>query len=275
MIPFSNIVALSPYAEPALLDMARAFPGLVAAGAVIRDAPVMRIDNAVAVIPIRGILTKRSNLWSRIFGDSTYESIRNDIGAALDDKAVKQIMLDVDSPGGDADGVDEAAETIYQARQIKRVTARVDGMAASAAYWMASQADKIEMSAMDMVGSIGVRMLVYDWSKMFEEAGIKAIPIDTGEYKSAGAMGTPLTENQQQHFQDLVDGMFAQFKSAVARGRGMSKSAVNEVADGRMFLGSDAKAAGLVDSIRKMAIAPKGKSVGKARYEYAALQLLD
>jgi protease-4 len=86
---------------------------------------------------------------------------------------------------------------------------------------------------------------------MAANEGIEVIPIDTGEFKSAGAIGTKITDRQKADFQRIVDQFFADFVSAVARGRGMPEQSVRELADGRMFIAStEAINNGLVDAIQ-------------------------
>jgi hypothetical protein len=92
-------------------------------------------------------------------------------------------------------------------------------------------------------------MMLYDFSKMLSEAGIRAVPIDSGEFKSAGALGTPITPRQEEYFQGVVDGFFADFLKVIQRGRGMIAAAVKAAADGKMFLAGDALQLGLIDGI--------------------------
>jgi len=103
-----------------------------------------------------------------------------------------------------------------------------------------------------MVGSIGVKLMLYDFSQAFENEGVKAIPIDTGEFKSAGEMGTEITEEQQADFQRIVDRFFDGFINAVMRGRNMSEESVRAVADGRVFIGQEAVDSNLVDGIQTL-----------------------
>jgi protease-4 len=94
--------------------------------------------------------------------------------------------------------------------------------------------------------------MLYDFSKLFENEGIEAVPIDTGEFKSAGAMGTEITERQREDFQRIVDRYFDGFVEAIMRGRDMTEASVREVADGRMFVGQEGVDLGLVDGIQTL-----------------------
>lgn len=218
-----------------------------------RDRPEPQIDGSTAIVNVMGPLEKRVSYFGWLFGFESTETIRRKIDSAASNTSVKTILLRLDSPGGSVDGISELADAIYRARDSKRVVAQVDqGMAASAAYWIASQASEINAGRMDMVGSIGVRLVLWDSSKAFDEAGVRVVPITTGEYKAAGEPGTVITDRHVEHFQQIVDAVFAEFKSAIRRGRGMTAAAVDAVADGRMFMAADAKGLGLIDKIQTL-----------------------
>jgi len=212
-----------------------------------RDGLPIRVTNGIAVIPVMGGMIRRAGPIARMFGIAGTDGLRLAIESALADEDVNSIVLRVDSPGGSVSGLDQLGDVINAAD--KPVIAQVEGMAASAAYYVASQADRIMAGRTDLVGSIGTRIMLYDFSAAFEEAGIKPIPIDTGEYKSAGAMGTEITENQQEDFRRLVDFYFKDFIQVVARGRGITESAVQEVADGRLYTPEEAIESGLIDGV--------------------------
>lgn len=213
-----------------------------------RDGLPLGVSDGVATVRLMGPMMRRAGqIAEKYFGIAGTDSTRLAMQAANADPDVDQILLRIDSPGGSVDGLDQLGETV--ATSSKPVTAVVDGMAASAAYYVASQADRIIAGRNDMVGSIGVRMMLYDFSAAFEKDGIEAVPIDTGKFKSAGAMGTKITDEQRADFQRVVDYYFADFVKAVSNGRGMSAEAVRAVADGRMFTQPEALANGLIDGV--------------------------
>lgn len=206
--------------------------------------------SGMAIVSLAGPMVKRASPVMKWFGFTGSNDVRAALRAAVADDDVQQVMLRIDSPGGTVDGTAELAEDVRKAAAVKPVFAQVDGTAASAAYWVASQATGIFAGRMDLTGSIGVRMMIYDFSAMFEEAGIRAVPIDTGPFKSAGAQGTHLTEDQQAYFQGLVDDTFSEFKRAVQTGRQLSDSQFAAVGDGRVFSAPDALELGLIDRIQ-------------------------
>ncbi len=203
-----------------------------------------------AIIHIRGVMEKAPSLFSFFFGGNDMRQTGRMIQAAARDKEIRSIVLLIDSPGGTVDGTKELADAVAAAAQEKRVIAQVDGMAASAAFWVASQATQIFAQPTDMVGSIGVILPLLDISKNLEEDGVELVTITTGKFKAAGMLGTEITEEQRAEFQKLVDGRFEIFTAAVAKGRGMSPKVLAPLADGRMFLAKNALTLGLIDGIR-------------------------
>lgn len=213
-----------------------------------RDGLPVQVDGGVAVVQLMGPMYRRAGgMAARYYGIAGTDATRMAIQAAVEDPDVEHILLRIDSPGGSVAGLDLLGDTV--ARAEKPVTALVDGMAASAAYYVAAQADRVLLGRNDLVGSIGTRMLLYDYSKAFEQAGIEAVPIDTGPFKSAGAVGTEITDEQRADFQRIVDFYFTDFVGAVARGRELTEKAVRAVADGRLFTPDEALDAGLVDGV--------------------------
>ncbi|HEY7821939.1 MAG TPA: S49 family peptidase, partial [Acidimicrobiia bacterium] len=215
-----------------------------------RDGLPIRVVDSMAVVPVMGPMIRRAGPMARYFGVAGTDSIRLAIESADRDPDISEILLRVDSPGGSVSGLDQLGDAIAKAET--HVVVQVEGTAASAAYYVASQADEIYVGRGDLVGSIGVRMLAVDDSKFYEEMGVRFIPIDTGEHKSAGAPGVPITDEQIAHWQHIVDFYFADFLSMVSNGRGRSVEQVRQVADGRMFTPSEAQAAGLIDGVASL-----------------------
>ena len=152
----------------------------------------MAIDGDTANIYISGVLMKTVPAFYRYIGIETtsYQDIQKDIAVALDNKDVENIILNIESPGGQVAGGIEATEAIYQAAQIKNVTAVIEDIGASGAYFLASQARNITANQMAWVGSMGVFMTMYDYSKMAENEGVKVVLVKSGEHKGFGTAGT-------------------------------------------------------------------------------------
>jgi signal peptide peptidase SppA len=209
------------------------------------EARLLRIGN-VAMIDLSGTLTKYGSSMSSA---GSMISARRQLARATRDKSVDSILLRIDSPGGTVAGTGDLAAEIAAANAIKPVTAFIEDLGASAAYYLASQAGRILMNSTGEVGSIGVFMLVYDMSGAAAQQGIKAILVKAGDMKGAGAPGTEITEAQRAEWQRSVNEAYDQFIGAVARGRGMSGDQARAMADGRIWGASDAMDKGLIDGI--------------------------
>lgn len=208
------------------------------------------VRNGVAVIDISGTMTKSLTFFQMIFGGRTMPDMERQIREATSDNAVNAIMLRIDSPGGTVAGTSDLADAVFAARKRKQVTAYISDLGASAAYYVASQADRIYADADAMVGSIGVYLVIPDYSKMAEADGVKINVVRAGEMKGAGTFGTEVTDKQLAEFQREVDQLNEVFVETVARGRGWSTSKTRALNDGRLHIGQHALKAGLIDGIR-------------------------
>lgn len=213
------------------------------------------VRGRTAVIKVSGVLMRQVPRWYRSYGiaaTSTPE-LTETVKAAAEDPAVSTIVLAIDSPGGEAQGVMEAGEAIFAARKRKRVEAVVDALAASGAYWIASQAHAVAAAPDAMVGSIGTYFVITDWSKAAEKLGVKVNVVRSAPHKGAGVMGAPVTDEQLASIQSLVDSFAEQFRGAVARGRDMKPEKVLAVATGEVWLAADCRSKGLVDLVEPVA----------------------
>lgn len=221
----------------------------------IEQSPKLSITGDTAVILIRGILMKRIPFLFRLFGIETtsYLDIQRQIEEALGNDGIKKILLDIDSPGGKVAGAIETGQAIAEAASQKKVTARIEDLGASGAYWLASQASKIIAGPNAEIGAIGVFTVFVDYSKMAENEGVRVHVIRSGEHKGMGVPGAKITDSQISAVQKRVDGIADNFIKEVSSGRGMSVEAVRELADGRLFLATEAKRNGLIDNVIKQA----------------------
>jgi signal peptide peptidase SppA len=220
-----------------------------AAGDSKDDASAYTVRDGVAIIPIEGVISKRMNMFTFFSGGTSTQVLQQQISDAVSDSGVHSIVLLVDSPGGEVDGTQVAAKAIAEAK--KPVVALIDGLGASAAYWLASQADQIFITDQTTwVGSIGVVTAHTDRSKANEMTGRKVTEITAGKYKRIASAHAPLSDEGKQSLQDQVDQVYSVFVDAVAAGRGVSaETVVSDMADGRVFIGQQAIDAGLVDGV--------------------------
>ncbi|MFA6487679.1 MAG: signal peptide peptidase SppA [Sideroxydans sp.] len=209
------------------------------------------VIDGVAVLPITGVISKRMNLFAQISGGVSTELVARDLKAAINDPAVKAIILQIDSPGGTVDGTETLANLVREARATKPTVAFADGMMASAAYWIGSAASEIYISdSVAQIGSIGVVATHQDISAAEAARGVKTTEITAGKFKRAASQFAPLTESGRQTIQDQVDTIYSVFVQTVADNRGVSVETVLEnMADGRVFIGQQAVDAGLVDGV--------------------------
>lgn len=220
----------------------------------IGDAPrrnLLEERSQIAVLNLFGVIFPRADLMSEVSGGTSVERFGRAFDAAVADESVSAIVLNVDSPGGAVAGVEEVADRIFAARGTKPIVSVANYMMASAAYWLAAQADEIVAvkSATD-VGSIGVFNLHREQSRADDAAGETYSVIRSVKFKADNNPHEPLTEAAREHLQSRVDSIHAKFIAAVARGRGIDAATVNaNYGQGRSLLAEQALAAGLVDRI--------------------------
>ena len=205
---------------------------------------------SIAVIPLYGVISHRQSLLSATSGGTSIDELGASFRSALNDESVAGIVLDVDSPGGSVDGIEELAAQIRGARGGKPIVAVANSMTASAALWLAAQADELVVTPTGMVGSIGVIAIHEDFSKMDEMAGVKTSIFTSSPYKAEGNEYQPLTDEASAEIQAQVDYFGRMFERSVARGRGVPVDTVrSDYGQGRVFNADQALAAGLVDRI--------------------------
>lgn len=201
--------------------------------------------NGVAVIRIQDQIQKGQSKFGGTSTIVTKIALRQAVAA--DD--IKSVLLAVYSPGGQVDGVSDLADEILKTRQSKPVSAYIEDLGASAAYWIASQAQRITANRTAHIGSIGVFAVLTDLSGLAEREGVSVRLISTGPYKGLGAPGTPVTPALVDEVQSHVDAIGAFFFQAVQQGRKLSSSRLAAVTDGRLWLASEAQQLGLIDGI--------------------------
>ncbi|MGB6384207.1 MAG: S49 family peptidase [Terriglobales bacterium] len=183
------------------------------------------------------------------FSDCDYSDIRADVKRALADPGTKTIDLLIDSPGGSVLGLPETADVIHRANKTKPVRAYITGIAASAAYWLASQASTITLTPSGEVGSVGVLDLHADISKALDNQGVKITAVTAGPHKVERAPFTPLSDEAKAHMQTGVDAWYGDFLSAIRRGRGIRAHAGSTFGGGRMLRAPDALVSGMIDFV--------------------------
>ncbi len=205
------------------------------------------VRDGVAVLDVTGPLFKRANLMTAYCGASSYDVLMRDFAAALDDGNVRAILVNVDSPGGEAAGCAEFSEAIFAARGKKPIVAYAGDLAASAAYWIASACDSIVIGASGGVGSIGVRCTVPDTSARDARSGVQRFDFVSSQspYKTSD----PKTDDGKARIQSRVDALAQVFVETVARNRDVSVAKVLDgFGKGDVLIGGAAIASGMADA---------------------------
>lgn len=212
-----------------------------------RDTGYDLVGN-IAVIPVHGTLVQKTGSLRPWSGMTGYDGLRQAFLTALYDPQVAAIVLDVDSPGGEVSGCFDLVDTIYNARGEKPIWSILNESAYSAAYAIASAADRIYVPRTGGTGSIGVICMHVDFSKALTSAGIEVTFITYGDRKADGHSEIPLTTEALARFQGDIDTMGELFVETVARNRNITASKVRATQAGT-YLGADGVAAGLADAV--------------------------
>lgn len=223
---------------------------------------------SLAIIPIQGTLAARG------YGVAM-DRLRNSIRSAANNPDVAAIVLDIDSPGGTVAGTPETAATIREAAKMKKVVAVSNTLAASAAFWLASQASEFVVTPSGDVGSVGVLSMHLDLSKALGDLGVAVTLIHAGKYKVEGNPFEPLGEDARANVQARVDEAHTAFVKDVALGRGISQTRVREeFGQGRVVGASQAISAGMADRVATMSDVIAGLTARRVAPRRSALAFI-
>jgi signal peptide peptidase SppA len=209
--------------------------------------PLYRNEDGVAVIDIDGVIATKVGMIEKSSGVYDLLDLQAALRAAIDDEQVRGIMLNIESPGGTVGRLQETADMIRAARDVKPVVAYTPELMASAAYWLGSQATAVYAAPTAEIGSIGVYQAVLDASRAYENEGYKVELFKTGVYKGAGYPGTSLSYEVKAKLQADVDRVFQFFTEAVDAGRGVDISDIYK--QGQTVFAAEAVAANLIDAV--------------------------
>jgi protease-4 len=165
------------------------------------------------------------------------------------DPQVVSVVLRIDSPGGGVAPSQELYEEIVRLREVKPIVASLGNIAASGGYYVAAATNVIVAAPGTLTGSIGVIMEFRQLQGLAEKIGLTEQVVKSGPYKDIGHPLRPMTDAERKLLQGMVDDVYQQFVDAVATGRNLDAARVRALADGRLYSGSQAKAAGLVDEL--------------------------
>jgi protease-4 len=163
---------------------------------------------------------------------------------------VKAVVLRMNSPGGSPAAAQEICEELALLRaEGKTVVTSMADTAASGAYWIAANTDHIFADAGTLTGSIGVIWQVANYQELYRKLGIEYLTLTSGPYKDMGSSSRSMTDAEKEILRSMIQDLYDQFVDTVAAGRDLPRETVVALADGRVFTGSQARAAGLVDSL--------------------------
>jgi len=226
--------------------------------------------NGVSIVGLKGVITPAPSLLAMLFGGGGggLVGFLSDLRAAVADPETRAVVLDVDSPGGLVDLVPEAAAQMRAIRDAgsKPIVAVANTQAASAAYWLASQANEIVVTPSGDLGSIGVYTLHRDMSEAFAMRGVKHTLISAGKYKVEGNPYEPLDDEAFTAEQLAVNDYYDMFVADVAAGRQVDVEAVRDgYGEGRSLTAHRAVRAGLADKVATLDETVARMASGRAR----------
>ena len=219
-------------------------------GKPLDNANGNRVENrdGVAVLHVEGPIFRYANIMTKVSGATSVQQLSLDFQAALDDPRISSVLLNINSPGGQVDGINEMANLIRKGNAVKPVTAYVGAMGASGAYWLASATGKIVANESAQLGSIGVLASITDNRGAQERQGVKRYDIVSSQ--SPNKMSDPATDAGRARIQAQVDDIAQLFIDKVADFRGVSARIVaSDFGQGDVLLAPKAVAAGMADAI--------------------------
>ena len=204
----------------------------------------LTFGKTVGVVDIRGVIQDGTDTIETLERFRTQES-------------TVAVVLRIDSPGGAVAPSQEVYDAVWRVREQKPVIASLGNVAASGGYYIASAANLIVADPGTVTGSIGAILSVPYYAPLAEKIGVSEETVKSGRYKDTGHPLRHLSVDERALLQGMVDDVLGQFVEAVARGRGMPSDRVRSLADGRVYSGTQALAAGLVDRMGGLASATR------------------
>lgn len=218
---------------------------------VVEEAShLLEVQDGIGLLQIKGVLTHKDSWINRYVGLVSYAEIQEALYFAVADPAIKEILVDMGSPGGSVYGLTEALYAMDQAANAKPLTVFAENVMASAAMWVGIPAWKSYVGVLSSIGSIGVVQKHVEFSKMRIEAGITETIIRSGEFKYLANDSEPLSEKAREIMKSDSQYAYGVFVQSIADYLGKSYQLVDTtMAQGRGFTGQQAVDVGLVDAV--------------------------
>ena len=214
-------------------------------------SPVTVLPQGIAIIDIHGTTVHRTMGLEALSGLTSYEQIRADLHRVMMEDSVHSVLLNFDSPGGEAAGAFDLADVIRQASQTKHIVSMAEDQALSGAYLLASQAVQVFSSQSGTSGSIGVYLALENHQRALEAEGVDIQEVTSGDRKADGSPYQPLSDEARAVLQARADEIRTLFVGKVASTRGLTEKAVWDTQAG-VFLPREAQSLGLIDGIATM-----------------------
>lgn len=217
-----------------------------------RDRNLKRTDNGVAVIAVEGTLIHKGGWVGMQSGETSYQGLALQVQEAIADEAIKAVVFEFDSFGGQVAGCADIAYQISALSKLKATLGIVNDHALSAGYWLASQCNSIVMAEGGYAGSIGVIVLHQNISKALEKAGVEITILHKGAHKADSNPFEALPDEVRETIEAELDVVGQQFADTVAAGRGSKLNAKSALAlEAQTYMGKAAVKVGLVDAIAR------------------------
>lgn len=211
---------------------------------------LMSVHEGVAIVDVSGHLVTSAPAFATMFGVLGYNVLKDTLITAAQDPEVKHILLNIDSPGGSANGIDAVSELIKTISSThKPITSFTDSKAHSAAYWIAAATDSISATRMADIGSVGVITVLTEYTKAMEKDGVTATVLRSGEFKALGSSMEVLTPQAKEVIQGKMDQMYKEFTAHISSSRSQLPSDTTIWSEGKTFMGKDAIKVGLIDKL--------------------------
>lgn len=202
-------------------------------------------NNQVAIVYAEGEIVDGPGSVTQVGGDRLAKQLRE----LRQDEDVKAVVLRVNSPGGSATASEVIQREVRLIREVKPIVVSMGNIAASGGYWISTSASKIFAQPNTITGSIGVFGLLLNVQELGNNNGITWDVVKTGRYADLGTITRPKTPEELAIAQQVVDRIYQRFLTIVSESRNLSRERVNQIAQGRVWSGEEAKRIALVDEL--------------------------
>lgn len=209
-----------------------------------KQGRMLQVSDGIAFISVNDGIFK-GDFWGT-------GNLRKKLAFATASPKVKGAILRMDSPGGDTLATEELAIAVEKFKAVKPIVTQVEGLAASAGYWISSLTNKVNATPMSFLGSIGVFTMVVDMSKMLKKWGLKVTLVNDPDMKGEGFGVRKPSKAYMESVQKRVSLLADQFRSVVRENRTIAKEDEAVAFNADIFTASNAKDLGLVDSVQDM-----------------------